>query len=613
MHTPRASARPVPLCTSRTSAPATPVPMYTPRSAPPTPGTWDTGPSLELEPSAKRARSQPLSQRPNAPSKVINDPIHGHLELSGLALSIIDTPEFQRLRRLKQLGTTYLIFPGAEHTRFQHSIGVYHLARKQMEILSEKQPELLVTAREVELVAIAGLCHDLGHGPYSHAFEEWVNRRLQANATQTPTVHPISTNQTASTNSQETCTPLWSTSTSTSASVSPTINPPHSPSTSTLNPVTATSSASTCLARTITLARPLPPIPATEAQPVPSKDTNGTSGIRRFEHESMSLAILRLIIRKYHVDISNEEFSLISCCITDDESTPLYQTVLQRLPPQKRFLLNIVSNAENSIDVDKFDYLMRDSHHSGKQCGFDPHRLMSCCRVVDGILCYQKKEVYDVYELFRTRYSMFKQVYGHQVSKAVEYMLMDAFTLADPYLHISASVSDPAKYVLMTDDVLALVRMSSDKRLDPARALLHRVERRQLYRCVHEAHYSEQPPPSRATVLENVVRRIKAQGGGIEEKDLKVQILKLNYAHGRKNPVDSVKFFSSAEPNKMFSIPRSTVSAMLPSVFVEYYVRLYCTAPHAYAPSFQHQPKVLCSTGRVIAAAAKAYFGSLSD
>ncbi|CAI5647719.1 unnamed protein product [Oreochromis niloticus] len=96
--------------------------------------------------------------------KVFNDPIHGHIELHPLLVKIIDTPQFQRLRSIKQLGGGYYVFPGASHNRFEHSIGVGHLAG-----------EFDISERDVLCVQIAGLCHDLGHGPFSHLFDGMFN------------------------------------------------------------------------------------------------------------------------------------------------------------------------------------------------------------------------------------------------------------------------------------------------------------------------------------------------------------------------------------------------------------------------------------------------------
>ena len=104
----------------------------------------------------------------------IHDPIHGTVAITPIMKMIIDTPEFQRLRDLKQLGASYFVFPSATHTRFEHSIGVSHLAGKLMETLQKNQPRLKITPREIEVTRIAGLIHDIGHGPFSHLYDEHI-------------------------------------------------------------------------------------------------------------------------------------------------------------------------------------------------------------------------------------------------------------------------------------------------------------------------------------------------------------------------------------------------------------------------------------------------------
>ncbi|KAK0062609.1 deoxynucleoside triphosphate triphosphohydrolase SAMHD1 [Biomphalaria pfeifferi] len=104
-------------------------------------------------------------------SKIVNDPIHGHIELHPACLAIMDTPQFQRLRNIKQLGMCYHVYPGAAHNRFEHSLGVCYLAGQFARTLQKNQPYLGITDKDILCVEIAGLCHDLGHGPFSHVFD----------------------------------------------------------------------------------------------------------------------------------------------------------------------------------------------------------------------------------------------------------------------------------------------------------------------------------------------------------------------------------------------------------------------------------------------------------
>eukprot|EP01108_Squamamoeba_japonica_P003679 TRINITY_DN293_c0_g1_i3.p1 TRINITY_DN293_c0_g1~~TRINITY_DN293_c0_g1_i3.p1 ORF type:complete len:355 (-),score=114.97 TRINITY_DN293_c0_g1_i3:57-1079(-) len=241
--------------------------------------------------------------------KAFQDSCHNNQSLyfSPLAVSIIDTPEFQRLRRLQQLGTASSVFPGAVHTRFQHSLGTYHFAKLLMRTIREKQPELELTSRDVEVVSIAGLCHDLGHGPFSHAFESFID----------------------------------------------------------------------------------------------------SAGVH-FEHEDMSAKLVGRIAKHANLVrdeseletwndvhtleappyLSARDIVLIRCMISCSERAKHHELI--KLPPHKLFMMDIVCNSRNSIDVDKFDYLIRDAFYCGLSAA-PMYRLIENCRVIDGVLCYQKK------------------------------------------------------------------------------------------------------------------------------------------------------------------------------------------------------------------------------
>jgi len=103
--------------------------------------------------------------------KTIKDSVHDHITIDGLALDLLDTPPVQRLRHIKQLGTVSLVYPSANHTRFEHSIGVYHLA---CEVTNHLGTPLEVTNH----IRAAAMLHDIGHSPYSHNIEPLLNHRI---------------------------------------------------------------------------------------------------------------------------------------------------------------------------------------------------------------------------------------------------------------------------------------------------------------------------------------------------------------------------------------------------------------------------------------------------
>ena len=100
----------------------------------------------------------------------IKDSVHDYIEVTGVARELLDTPLVQRLRRITQLGTVVLVYPSANHTRFEHSLGVYHLADRALAGLG-------IEGKQAERVRAAALLHDVGHAPYSHNVEELLYRR----------------------------------------------------------------------------------------------------------------------------------------------------------------------------------------------------------------------------------------------------------------------------------------------------------------------------------------------------------------------------------------------------------------------------------------------------
>jgi HD superfamily phosphohydrolase len=105
--------------------------------------------------------------------KIINDPVYGFITIpTALIYDLIEHPYFQRLNRIRQLGLTYLVYPGAQHSRMAHALGAMHLMQQALEVLIQKGVE--ISSEEAEAVTICILLHDIGHGPFSHTLEHLI-------------------------------------------------------------------------------------------------------------------------------------------------------------------------------------------------------------------------------------------------------------------------------------------------------------------------------------------------------------------------------------------------------------------------------------------------------
>ncbi|KAI8889665.1 HD-domain/PDEase-like protein [Backusella circina FSU 941] len=404
--------------------------------------------------------------------KVINDPIHGHITLDDRTIEFIDTVQFQRLRDLKQLGSTYFVFPGATHNRFEHSIGVSYLSGTLVERFAKDQPELDINPNEIECVKLAGLCHDLGHGPFSHVFDN-------------------------------------------------------------------------------------------QFMPMVRPELNWT-------HEQASEMMLEYLVDENNIDIDAESIHFIKDLIA---GTPRSSSQSE----EKKFLFDIVANKKNSVDVDKFDYIERDTYNLGLRSSYDAKRLLVYSRVVNNEICYHHKEVYNLYEMFHTRYSLFQRIYTHRVSKCVELMLTDALRAADNYMKISESVDRPEEYLHMTDDLIRSIERSKCPELEESRHIIKRLRTRDLYKFVDEFLI---PPELRDRLNKNTIKaqdiiNHQSNGDNLTQDDVIVIFTKLNYAMNDKNPVDSIRFFSKYNSQESFTIPKEQVSYMIPANFQDVLIRIF--------------------------------------
>ena len=120
---------------------------------------------------ARKSESH-LTNRRLVRFEILRDPVWNNIRVDELTLKLVDTDVFQRLRYVRQLGWTYLVYPGATHSRFEHALGTHHLARRTLALLCESDETISVDEKEQAIVRSAALLHDVGHYPFSHALEE---------------------------------------------------------------------------------------------------------------------------------------------------------------------------------------------------------------------------------------------------------------------------------------------------------------------------------------------------------------------------------------------------------------------------------------------------------
>ncbi|OCT62876.1 deoxynucleoside triphosphate triphosphohydrolase SAMHD1-like isoform X1 [Xenopus laevis] len=436
---------------------------------------------------------------PSKPTKVFNDPVHGHIELHPLLVRIIDTPEFQRLRYIKQLGGIYYVFPGASHNRFEHSIGVGHLAGCLARELRDRQTDLGITDTDILCVQIAGLCHDLGHGPFSHLFEKQFT----------------------------------------------------------------------------TYTKP------------------------EFKHEDVSVKMFDHLIASNNLkeEISESDLifikELIMGCPLSDELKQEVWPYAGR-PEEKSFLYEIVANKENGIDVDKFDYFARDCYHLGIQNNFDYKRFLKFARVCDvgnrKHICVRDKEVWNLYNMFYTRYGLYRRACHHRVVNVIEIMIGEAFRKADQYIQIEGSnggsftiskaVDDMAAYTKLTDAIFVQILYSSDSKLSDAKKILEKIVQRKFYKYLGEATPNPNNTQSldKKQLLEELAKAVAAEDPNMRctSEDFVVDVFLMDYGMKEKNPIDKVHFYSKNDPKEAFHIEKGQVSYLLLENFSERIIRAYC-------------------------------------
>jgi len=260
--------------------------------------------------------------------RYVRDPIHGIIYLPSLAWKIIDTPLFQRSRRIKQLGTAEYVFPGAMHSRFSHMIGTAHLAIQVCKKLN-------ITGDDMMIVVLSGLLHDIGHAPMSHIYEQ----------------------------------------------------------------------------------------------------AGGSS------HESRGKLFIDFLSRDIPELMSYS--SEIKKIINGDSD--------------KAFMAQIISNNVSGLDIDKFDYILRDCYFTGIKCTVNIDRIICGMSILNNNIVYSKKIIEDIVDVFRSRYDLHKKIYKHRVVRNISLMICDIFKI------VNYEPQTIHEWVNFTDDWFNQLRLNNSK------------------------------------------------------------------------------------------------------------------------------------------------------
>jgi HD superfamily phosphohydrolase len=339
----------------------------------------------------------------------ISCPLYRSIDITPTMKSILDTPQMQRLRELKQLGAAYYVFPSGTHTRLEHSLGVAHLARTIGSQLQRNHPRLKITDRIIELLGIAGMVHDIGHGPFSHLYDSYVKN------------------------------------------------------------------------------------------------------IDEQDHEERGLVIFKELCKNHQISLTDKEIKII--CEMVDPS------------PKNRhnWMYQIVANKSCQIDVDKIDYIRRDSYHLKFPFGADLDRIIKYTRISktkNGLeLAWHKKIHGDIYSLFMARYELHKRVYTHHTIKSYEYLITNI--MKSIYTQTSVPLSR------QTDAIVTQYCYDNPEN-KWAKSILHRK---------HPHMYKE--------FIVTCNNKEKYKGFHHINRHIFVSDIKIGFVSGEKsNPMDDVNFYT---------------------------------------------------------------------
>ena len=298
----------------------------------------------------------------------IKDPVHGYVYITESEKTVIDTYPMQRLRRLRQLAGSEYVYPGANHTRFEHSLGVMFLAGH---VLENPNISRVVNDEEVNMCRISALLHDCGHGPFSHVFEHLLIKDLDKT---------------------------------------------HEDLTSWI---------------------------------IERSEVSDTLSKRGFNPKE----IAGLAVGKLH-------------------------------KKGKAFLDQIISSA---VDVDKQDFIVRDTYHTGAEYGFiDVYRLIHALDLMGENLAVELGALSALEAFIIARIESFKSIYFHRVGRAAQIMLATAMDKANKELGLTA-FKTPEEYLALDDYTV----WAALKKCKASNEIIDNLEHRRMLKCAYERTFYE--------------------------------------------------------------------------------------------------------------------------
>ena len=486
----------------------------------------------------------------------------------------------------------------ANHRRFEHSIGVAHLAKRMVERIRTKQPKLSITDKDVLCVKLAGLCHDLGHGPFSHVFDSTFPNRLEKHLKRNPDLLKEYEGLPEKPRGWE-----------------------HEDGSCMM--IDAMLAGLGLAIDEDNLDEPLKQIgdgvAASCFRVYDALDVNDNESSRKTPNTEVVMTSRDWIFIKEMILAKPHWYS-------PRHPLPDESGFVGRPKRYQEFLYDIVSNRHSGLDVDKIDYFARDYRRAFRGSGEIDFRLIEEAVVAWGIcprpdkcfycndrypqqhlmICYPEKCAEMCVSFFHHRFKLHSTVYTHKTTQASTFMIADVMALADPYfrlqpfafgqpLPLSRAMCDPQVYVRMRDSIIDLIEFNPDPRLRPAQDLIHRLRCRDLYKCVATRKidldneldaimWEKSEDEIEHELLQ--VRGIYENGVGLERNDVLVERRKIHMGANDCNPLLLMRFLPKRDLRllvKPFNeLPEALealaaeFAAHLPKVYQENSIRIFC-------------------------------------